>query len=132
MCFLKSFFVPSPIDFLFYGTPKVSGQIAAVLSACQDSSGFSGQCWKRVSRAHSSGLRRSNDDVQGIAIQYRYLHSFRRARNTSASRTCSALSHPRRRIHDVVSHPRNIARLCPLSARFPSSSLCTRDNVMFR
>lgn len=37
---------------------------------------------KRVSRVHSNGSRRSNDDVRDIAIQYRYLRSFHRARNT--------------------------------------------------
>lgn len=81
-CFLSlNSCVPS-IDFSFYGrryTPKVSQSIAAIPRM----PGFLGipsaRCRKRVSRTHSSESRRSNDDVRSIAIQYRYLRSFRRA-----------------------------------------------------
>lgn len=77
-------------------------------SVCQDFSGFPRWCWKRVSRTHSSGSRRSNDDVRSIAIQYRYLRSFRRepGKHVSASYVFHALEHPDiYRIHDLVSHP---------------------------
>jgi len=77
-------------------------------SVCQDFSGFPRRCWKRVSRTHSSGSRRSNDDVRSIAIQYRYLRSFRRepGKHVSASYVFHALEHPDiYRIHDLVSHP---------------------------
>lgn len=76
----------------FYGIPKVLESIVAALCLPGLLGIPSARCWKRVSRAHSSGSRRSNDDVRGIAIQYRYLRSFHRARNTYLRRTCSALS----------------------------------------
>lgn len=74
------------------GAPKVLESIVAALQVLPGLRGFPERCWKRVSRAHSSGSRRSNGDVRGIAIQYRYLRSFHRARNTYLRRTCSALS----------------------------------------
>jgi len=94
----------SPIDFLFHSMLKVPESITTALCLL----GFLGiSLAKRVSRTHSSGSRRSNDDVRSIAIQYRYLRSFHRnEEHISTSYVFRAQPSSVRRIHDLVSHPR--------------------------
>lgn len=82
--------------------------------------------WDSLGDAGSGSVGRIRLDCDGRTTTSRALRfnivilglSFHRARNTHPH--LSLRVSPRRRIHDVVPHPRNIARLCPLSARFPS------------
>lgn len=103
---------------------KCQGRSRRFCRFARDSSRFPRRLLgKRVSRAYSSGLRWSNGDVRGIAIQYRYLSIASAARGGAAHIRVSrsrTYVFPVRRTEYTMSFliPRNIA-LAPCPALVP-------------